>query len=99
MRAPSCCRRPRLPDPICRCLAACPPTLVVEILSPSTRERDETVKARRYAALGIPHYWVVDPDALRIAFYTAEGPSYVVAADAEGDTTVEAPGWCPSRAT
>ena len=70
-----------------------PPALVVEILSPSTRDRDQTVKARRYAVLGIPHYWIVDPDALRIAFYRAEGPSYVVAAVAEGDTTVEAPGW------
>ena len=70
-----------------------PPTLVVEILSPSTRDRDQTLKARRYAALGIPHYWIVDPDALRIAFYRAEGQSYVMAAEAEGDTTVEAPGW------
>jgi len=70
-----------------------PPTLVVEILSPSTRDRDQTLKARRYAELGIPHYWIVDPDALRIVFHSAEGPSYVVAADAEGDTTVEAPGW------
>ncbi len=25
--------------------------------------------------------------------YRAEGPSYVVAAEAEGDTTVEASGW------
>ncbi len=70
-----------------------PPTLVVEILSPSTRDRDQTLKARRYAELGIPHYCIVDPDAVRIAFYSAEGPSYVVAADAEGDTTVEAPDW------
>ena len=61
-----------------------PPTLVVEILSPSTRDRDQTLKARRYAALGIPHYWIVDPDAVRIAFYRAEGQRYVMAAEAEG---------------
>ncbi len=60
---------------------------------PSTRDRDQTLKARRYAELGIPHYWIVDPDAVRIVFYSAEGSSYVVAADADGDTTVEAPGW------
>ncbi len=30
------------------------PLLVVEILSSSIRERDRTVKARRYAELGIP---------------------------------------------
>ena len=70
-----------------------PPALVVEILSPSTRDRDQTLKARRYAELGIPHYWIVDPDAVRIALYRTEGPRYVVAAEADGDTTVEAPGW------
>ena len=70
-----------------------PPALVVEILSPSTRDRDQTLKARRYAELGVPHYWIVDPDALRITFYRAEGQRYVVAAEADGDTTVDAPGW------
>lgn len=37
------------------------PDLVVEILSPSTRSRDRGVKQRRYAAAGIPHYWILDP--------------------------------------
>ena len=69
------------------------PTWFVSDGPPSTRDRDQTLKARRYAELGIPHYWIVDPDALRIAFHRAEGSSYVVAADAEGDTTVEAPDW------
>ena len=36
------------------------PLLAVEILSPSTRERDRDLKAKRYAALGIEHYWIVD---------------------------------------
>jgi Uma2 family endonuclease len=37
------------------------PDLVVEILSPSTRSRDRGIKLRRYAAAGVPHYWIVDP--------------------------------------
>ncbi len=37
------------------------PDLVVEILSRSTRARDRGIKLRRYAAAGIPHYWIVDP--------------------------------------
>jgi Uma2 family endonuclease len=37
------------------------PDLVVEILSPSTRARDRGIKLRRYAASGVPHYWIVDP--------------------------------------
>jgi Uma2 family endonuclease len=37
------------------------PLLVVEIASPSTHRRDATVKRRAYVALGIPTYWIVEP--------------------------------------
>jgi Uma2 family endonuclease len=37
-----------------------PPDLVVEVLSPSTRHRDLTLKRQFYARLGIGHYWVLD---------------------------------------
>ena len=37
------------------------PDLVVEVLSPSTRSRDRGIKMRRYAAAGVPHYWMLDP--------------------------------------
>ncbi len=37
------------------------PDLVVEVLSPSTRSRDRGIKLRRYAAAGVPHYWILDP--------------------------------------
>ena len=49
------------------------PLLVVEVLSPSTRALDRSVKMRRYAELGIPHYWVLDPDAERIECLRLEG--------------------------
>lgn len=35
------------------------PTLVVEVLSESTLGRDQLVKRRLYAELGVPHYWMV----------------------------------------
>jgi Uma2 family endonuclease len=38
-----------------------PPDLVVEVLSPSTEARDRGIKMRRYAAAGIPHYWLLEP--------------------------------------
>jgi Uma2 family endonuclease len=38
-----------------------PPDLVVEILSPSNRKYDLVTKSSRYAALGVPEYWIVDP--------------------------------------
>lgn len=37
------------------------PDLVVEVHSPRTRSRDRGLKMRRYAAAGIPHYWMLDP--------------------------------------
>jgi Uma2 family endonuclease len=38
------------------------PVLVVEVLSPSTRDIDLTLKKARYERAGCAHYWVVDPD-------------------------------------
>ena len=37
------------------------PRLVVEIVSPSSRESDRSTKAREYLDIGIPQYWLVDP--------------------------------------
>jgi len=37
------------------------PLLVVEVLSPGTRRRDEGAKRRAYAEAGVPSYWLLDP--------------------------------------
>jgi Uma2 family endonuclease len=65
------------------------PALLVEVLSPSTTAYDRTTKGRRYAALGIPHYWIVDPVARRIECYRAKaGTNHLVAqAGAAGTLT------------
>jgi len=42
------------------------PLLAVEVLSPSTRERDRDVKADRLLGLGVAEVWLVDPDARTI---------------------------------
>ena len=52
------------------------PDLVVEILSPSTRSRDRGVKMRRYAAAGVPHYWIVDPRSRALEPYRLTDEGY-----------------------
>lgn len=39
------------------------PTLVIEVLSPSTARFDRIIKRRRFQRADIPEYWVVDLDA------------------------------------
>jgi Uma2 family endonuclease len=47
------------------------PELVVEIGSPSTRTRDETIKRRLYERSGVSEYWVVDPELDVVRVYRA----------------------------
>lgn len=50
------------------------PDLVVEIGSPSTRTRDETIKRRLYERFGVAEYWVIDPELDEVRIYRhAEG--------------------------
>jgi Uma2 family endonuclease len=67
------------------------PLLVVEILSPSTRDRDRTVKARRYAEVGIPHYWIVDPDVQRIECYRLQTTTYTLLIDSSSPAPLTHP--------
>lgn len=45
------------------------PTLIVEILADETVGYDRVLKAGRYAACGVPHYWIVDRGAQVIECY------------------------------
>jgi Uma2 family endonuclease len=52
------------------------PDLVVEILSPSTAERDQSLKKTLYEGYGVPEYWVVDVEDHRIDRYVLSGAAY-----------------------
>jgi Uma2 family endonuclease len=45
------------------------PTLVIEILSPSTARIDRGTKLQLYARYGVPYYWIVDPGRRAIEVY------------------------------
>ncbi len=68
-----------------------PPRLVVEVLSPATAAYDRTTKARRYAALGVRHLWLVDPEARRIECHRFEGPDSRLVIAAGPDDTLTHP--------
>jgi Uma2 family endonuclease len=53
-----------------------PPSLAVEILSPSTSRRDRGRKKARYAAHGVAEYWTVDPDADVVEQHVLDGDAY-----------------------
>ncbi|GAA2505413.1 Uma2 family endonuclease [Winogradskya humida] len=56
--------------------------LAVEIVSPSTRRRDRMEKPGLYAGAGIPHFWRVEQNPLRIFAYDLVGGAYQAADDA-----------------
>jgi Uma2 family endonuclease len=60
------------------------PTLLVEVLSPSTTRWDREVKFALYARYGVPFYWIVDPKARVLEAYRLEGSAYVLAMRAIG---------------
>jgi len=69
------------------------PILAVEILSPSTVQHDRAVKARRYAALGVAHFWIVDPSAHRLECYRLAATAYTELIQAGDDAIVTHPDW------
>ncbi len=56
-----------------------PPSLVVEVLSPSTSRHDRIRKLRLYARSGIPEYWIVKPYPPMVEVLQLAGGSYRVA--------------------
>ena len=54
------------------------PELVVEIGSPSTRRRDETVKRDLYERAGVSEYWFFDPEHDVARVYRRDGERFAV---------------------
>jgi Uma2 family endonuclease len=66
-----------------------PPDLVVEVLSPSTKETDLKEKYREYAQAGIAEYWIVDPESRSVAVYRLDEEQYTLAGEYRGADQIE----------
>jgi Uma2 family endonuclease len=66
------------------------PSLAVEVTSPSTHQRDRNAKRELYARHGVPHVWIVDPEARTIDAYVLHGGAYALAVHAAADASLRA---------
>ncbi len=70
------------------------PGIVIEILSPSTRKRDLTIKRQLFDREGVREYWIIDPDRNTVAVYRrgADGSfPLAITLDAKNDETLTTP--------
>jgi Uma2 family endonuclease len=61
------------------------PDLVIEILSKSTRVRDEGIKLERYELLGVTEYWTVDPETRTARIYRRQGDRLALSGEIPAD--------------
>ena len=66
-----------------------PPDLCVEVISPSTQDRDRGRKMQMFARFGVPEYWIVDPRLRRIEVYRLEREAYALLVDVSDEGVVE----------
>lgn len=84
-------RRDRVPDfPHARPVET-RPDWVSEVLSPSTLRFDRLQKADLYLRAGVPHYWIVDPEARVIEALASEGGRWVRVGAYAGSERVRIP--------
>ncbi len=67
------------------------PDLVIEVLSPSTAQRDRTLKRTLYALHGVSEYWQADTDAKNVTVLTLEDGEFHVAGIYGEGQTLESP--------
>jgi Uma2 family endonuclease len=67
--------------------------LVVEVVSPGElqRNRDYVAKRMQYQDLGIPEYWIVDPQQETILVLSLENGVYTETATLQGEDTLRSP--------
>ncbi|MEV4636163.1 Uma2 family endonuclease [Actinoplanes sp. NPDC049548] len=65
--------------------------IAVEVVSPGTKRRDRLEKPAEYAAAGIPHFWRIEQDPLRVFAYDLVDGRYELAGEAGSELVLTAP--------
>lgn len=68
-----------------------PPTLVAEVLSPSTRAHDADLKRQVYEYFGVAELWLVDPEARTVEVLRREGEAFAEAGVLGEDAVLTSP--------
>ena len=71
-----------------------PPAMVVEILSPSTAQRDQTEKFELYEQHGIGHYLMVDPQSWLARCFSRNAAGLLEQVEADGPFQLSICGDC-----
>lgn len=61
------------------------PDLVIEVISPTSRSKDSVRKLYDYAAIGVPEYWLIDPEARTLTRLFLREGAYSIVEAVEGD--------------
>ena len=69
------------------------PDLAVEIISGKSRRYDRMTKLAWYASIGVPEYWIVDPEARTLERLVLQADKYLVAEVAGEDAVVRPEGF------
>lgn len=67
------------------------PLVAVEIVSPSNPSLDRKIKFERYAANGVPHYWMVEPIEETMECHRLVDGCYALDAAGTGDEVLNVP--------
>ncbi|HYU32590.1 MAG TPA: Uma2 family endonuclease [Thermoanaerobaculia bacterium] len=67
------------------------PDLIVEVLSPTTRRSDETVKPEIYERFGVREYWLVDPKLQTVQVFRESEGSFVLFSELSGEDALTTP--------
>ena len=68
-----------------------PPTLIVQVLSPSTAQIDRHTNMQLFAKYAVPYYWIVDPDTRAIEAYVLRQGGYDLTLRAAGSAPISLP--------